>query len=111
MALARKSHQAPAPSARRSRARDKMLRMRMPVDLPHIDAGLALFDFAPVAHVLLDSTGIVVDIDASGCTMLGTDRRRIVGRAFSRWIVDDEWDEFLEHLRRCRLDERGVESR
>src|SRR4051812_37673979 len=109
--IAMTAHRKPAStgeSTRQSARGSRMLRMPGLHQLP-VPMDMSLFDFAPVAHMVLDAAGIVLHIDAAGCAMLGTARQHVIRLPFRRWIAAEQSTDFLEHLRRCRLDER-VES-
>jgi len=72
--------------------------------------GTALYDFAPAMYVLLDATGMIADVNLTGCRMLGATRVRLIGSPFRSWICHEDRRAFLEHLRRCRFGDDMVES-
>jgi PAS domain S-box-containing protein len=74
------------------------------------DEAFRLYDFAPALHVLLDTSGIIVDINQTGCQLLGLPRERLRGYPLRMWIEDDGRRDFLDHLRRCRAETDVVES-
>ena len=69
-----------------------------------------LYDFAPAMYVLLDASGLITDVNATGCRMLVTPRDQLLGLPLRLWIVDEHRRPFLDHLRRCRSSDHVVES-
>src|SRR5262245_28572851 len=69
-----------------------------------------LYDFVPVLWTLLDAHGIVLDLNPSGCELLGAPRDRIVGLPFRSWVVEEDRRAFLEHVRLCRSNTDTIES-
>ena len=61
-----------------------------------------LFDFAPVTYALLDTVGIVRQVNPAACRLLNVERRYLVGHPLLTFMADQDRREFLEHLRRCR---------
>lgn len=49
----------------------------------------ALYDFAPVGYVSLDRTGTIRHANLTGATLLGSERARVVGTPFSRFLSPD----------------------
>lgn len=64
-----------------------------------IDRYADLFDFAPVGYLMLDETGRVLEINLTAAVMLGRERARIVGKAFSTFFVPGYSQLFRDHLR------------
>jgi|GEM_PF-1803646 len=46
-----------------------------------------LFDFAPVGYLITDKKGVILNINLTGCSMLGHERARIKGRPFSTYLA------------------------
>jgi PAS domain S-box-containing protein len=63
-----------------------------------------VYENAPIAYVVLDPYGSVVDLNLTATRLFGIDRERLVQRPFSRLLVDRDRPAFLEHMRRCRHD-------
>jgi PAS domain S-box-containing protein len=74
------------------------------------EEALRLYDFAPAMFILLDMAGLIVDINQTGCDVLGKSREEVKGLPLRMWIADHNRADFLEHLRRCRTGEDPVES-
>jgi PAS domain S-box-containing protein len=66
-----------------------------------------LYDFAPVAYCTVDFAGTLREINLSGATMLGAQRRYLVGKPFVRSARTDEAG-FLHLLERCRQEKTTV---
>jgi PAS domain S-box-containing protein len=61
-----------------------------------------LFDFAPVAYVVLDQNGTLQDVNRAGADLLGTERSRLIGFPFITLVVQGERRAFLDLLAACR---------
>jgi PAS domain S-box-containing protein len=69
-----------------------------------------LFDFAPVTYALLDSAGIVLNVNLAATRLLNVPRKDLIGRPLRAFVSAKDRGELLEHFRRCRLSYRVVES-
>src|SRR5262245_56256675 len=99
-----------APAARDKRkSRRADLRGVEPRPGSHEQA-LRLYDFAPAMFVVLDPSGLIVDINRTGCTIPGKPRDQVLGLPLRVWMADNSRADFLEHLRRCRSGEDPVET-
>ena len=106
------------PPSKTSRTRGKLLSPRTPLKMRHASAiaGAAhetaarFYDFAPAIYMMIDATGLVIDVNQTGCRMLGATRHAIVGLPFRTFVSAHNRAGFLEHLRRCRAGEAIVES-
>jgi PAS domain S-box-containing protein len=58
------------------------------------DRYLDLYDFAPVGYFTLDERNRIIEANLTGCKLLGTDRHNIKNKPFTRFISDDETDNF-----------------
>ena len=74
------------------------------------DDAFQLYDFAPAMYVMLDGAGLIVDVNQTGCKMLGRSHHTLIGLPLRMWMAGESRTEFLEHLRRCRVGEDVVES-
>jgi PAS domain S-box-containing protein len=74
------------------------------------DAYAELYDFAPIAYLTLDPNGVILSINLTGCALLERERIRVHGLPFYGFVSKDSRNGFLEHMRRCRLGQRHVES-
>lgn len=61
-----------------------------------------LYEFAPIAYLALDASGLVRDINIAGVALLGRERSRMLGRPMRLHIVPADRNVFLEHLWRSR---------
>jgi PAS domain S-box-containing protein len=58
-----------------------------------------LYDFAPVGYMTLDESGIVLEINLTGASMLGKERLYIVGKPFLNCLTPSSTQPFLTYLR------------
>lgn len=58
-----------------------------------------LYDLAPVGYFILDSNGIVVEVNTTGCTILDVLKRSILNRRFQSFINPDECEFFYRFLK------------
>src|SRR5262245_31741884 len=61
-----------------------------------------LYDFAPVACLMLDEHGLVTEINLTGAELLGTNRRSIVGAPLHVFLVKADRRTMLDHMVHCR---------
>ncbi|HET7332245.1 ATP-binding protein [Dyella sp.] len=66
-----------------------------------------LFECAPLGYMLLDATGCIQRINRHGATLLGREPSRLVGKPFSRWVVNSDKQLFYAH--QCEV-RRGEED-
>jgi len=59
-----------------------------------------LYDLAPIAYVTLDQNGLIREINLTGAELLGTERRRLNGRRFARFVAQSSQDDFHRLCRR-----------
>ena len=57
-----------------------------------------LYNFAPVGYFTLNKHGLILDVNLAGATLLGTNRKKLVDRAFIRCIDPDYRNEFDHHI-------------
>ena len=69
-----------------------------------------LFDFAPIGYVSFDRVGRVEEINVAAARLLGGSRTRLIGEPFALHVSKEDSPLFLNHLLRCRLSERRVET-
>src|SRR5262245_18191953 len=86
------------------------LKMRARPAVPQTEAPAQLYDFAPAMYVLLDGSGLITDINITGCRMLVARRRQLVGLPLRLWIASEHRRDFLDHLRRCRASDDVTET-
>ena len=56
-----------------------------------------LYDFAPVGYFTVSEKGMIVAINLTGATMLGVERRRLIGAAFFHFIHTEDQDLYYLH--------------
>jgi len=49
-----------------------------------------LYDFAPVGYLILSRSGLIEQINLTGATLLGEERRRLLRRRFSRYVAPED---------------------
>jgi len=68
-----------------------------------------LYDFAPVGYATLDRQGYVREINLTGASMLGSERKDVLGKPLILWLQPDCLNTFLQHLGHvCGSSERAV---
>jgi PAS domain S-box-containing protein len=58
------------------------------------DRYLDLYDFAPVSYITLTQTGHIAEINFTGATLLGEDRKKILHHRFSSYVVPEDQDQW-----------------
>jgi PAS domain S-box-containing protein len=56
-----------------------------------------LYDFAPVAYVAFTQTGKIAEVNLTGAQLLGIERSRLRGRAFSLFVAPESRSVFRHH--------------
>lgn len=56
-----------------------------------------LFDFAPVGYLTLTDKGLIDEINLTGATLLGVDRKKILHRYFDSFIAPEAFDRWQRH--------------
>ncbi len=70
-----------------------------------------LYDFAPVGYVTLDRQGCVREINLTGTSQLGCERKHVLGKPLTLWLQEECHALFFQHLRRvCEANERVVDE-
>jgi len=69
-----------------------------------------LYNFAPVAYIRLNRYGVVEEINRAGIVSLGVPQGTIMGRPLIVFVAPESRLDFLEHMRRCRVQETVVET-
>ncbi|OHB58183.1 MAG: hypothetical protein A2Y12_07390 [Planctomycetes bacterium GWF2_42_9] len=49
-----------------------------------------LFDFAPVGYFVVNKKGIIEEVNLTGCSMLGVERRSLIKNPFSNYVVESD---------------------
>ena len=63
------------------------------------DRYAALYDFAPVAYVTLDSDGTIVEANLTAASLLKVERNSLVGQPLSRFVAPEDQDTYHLHRR------------
>ncbi len=58
-----------------------------------------LYDHAPVGYLTLNEEGVIIELNLTAAKLLGTDRRDIIRKPFTRFIMRDDQDIFYHHRR------------
>ena len=75
-----------------------------------VDWYAELYEFAPIAYLALDVTGLIREINLTGAALLGMERQHLLGRPMRLHVVADDRRVFLEHVYRCRRENGAVVS-
>ena len=67
-----------------------------------------LYDFAPVAYFTFDPHGLVLEANLTAATLVGRERRWLIGQPFSAMVKMADSAPFREHLRQCMAERRPV---
>jgi PAS domain S-box-containing protein len=59
-----------------------------------------LYDFAPIGYFTVDKSGLILEVNLTGAEQLGIDRRYLIKKPFSAFIVKDDQDIFYHYRRR-----------
>lgn len=62
------------------------------------DRYVDLFEFAPVSYLTLSRDGQITSINLTGATLLGEERRKLLQRRFSTFVVSEEQDGWHRHF-------------
>src|SRR5437867_5223433 len=58
------------------------------------DRYLDLYEFAPIGHLLLGTGGMISEINLTGATLLGEERKKLLHRRFARFVAPEDRDRF-----------------
>lgn len=72
------------------------------------DRYLDLFEFAPIGYFTLDANNLIAEVNFVGATLLGEDRKKLLLKPFSKYIVAEDCDQF--YLRMSRLSRDKVQQ-
>jgi PAS domain S-box-containing protein len=64
-----------------------------------------LFDFAPIGYFVIDSLGLILEVNLAGAALLGLDRHRVTGQHFEQYLVSDSRAAFDKFWRGLPADE------
>jgi PAS domain S-box-containing protein len=57
-----------------------------------------LYDFAPVGYFSLDRRGAICAVNLTGATLLGTERSRLIGQRFMKYITEKDRPAFTDFI-------------
>jgi PAS domain S-box-containing protein len=63
-----------------------------------------LYDFAPVGYLSLDKQGVIHEINLTGASMLGKERKYLLGRSLMPLLERESHATFMQHLNRVYAD-------
>ena len=66
-----------------------------------------LYDFAPMGYFVLDSNGLIMNLNLTGAALLGVERGHLIGKPFNSFIAKEDKDQFYSHRRKIL----GVQGR
>jgi PAS domain S-box-containing protein len=69
-----------------------------------------LFDFAPIAYVLIDRSGLIRSANLAAATLLGRDRAHLIGRPFFLHVTAPHRQTMLDHIAQCRRGDLRVNT-
>lgn len=58
-----------------------------------------LYDCAPIGYLTLDKDGLIREVNLTGAGLLGEDRRHLIKKPFSVFVINDDLDTFRAHLK------------
>ena len=61
------------------------------------DRYMELYDFSPVGHLTMDTRGTIVEANLRAGTLLGINRKELIGEPFARIVASDDQDIFHRH--------------
>ena len=62
------------------------------------DRYVDLYEFAPVGYLTLTREGMIAEVNLTGAALLGTERSKLLGRRFARFVIKDENEHWYRHL-------------
>jgi PAS domain S-box-containing protein len=97
-----------AKALRKALADSGHLQSRRAVPDPSDVYYLEFYENAPIAYLTLDPYGIVLDANAKSATLLGCQRRELLGMPLMRMIAERDRHAFLRHMLQCRASNSGT---
>ena len=58
-----------------------------------------LYDYAPVGYLTLDNTGNILEINLTGCALLGLERAYVINKPFTAHLAEGKCQYFLRYLK------------
>ncbi len=75
---------------------DELRRTQMKLEAA-CDRYAAHYDFSPAGHLTLDSHGTIVEANLRAATVLGVNRKELIGQSFGHFVVRDDQDTLHRH--------------
>jgi PAS domain S-box-containing protein len=75
---------------------DELRRTQMELEAAH-DRYVELYDFAPAGHLTLDRSGTIVEANLRAGTLLGINRKELIGQSLALFIASDDQGTFHWH--------------
>jgi len=63
-----------------------------------LDRYVDLYEFAPVGYLTLTDSALIAEINLSGATLLGEDRKKLLHTDFTRFIVPEDREQWQSHF-------------
>lgn len=67
-----------------------------------------VIDQSPVGYVLLDEQGMITDANLTVATMLGLEKKQMIGLLLTTLIAEQDCELFFAHIRRCKVTKARV---
>lgn len=77
---------------------DELRRTQVELEVAR-DRYAALYDGAPIGYLTLDLKGVVLLANLPACTLLGINRKYLLGQPVMRYVAANDRSTFLDHLR------------
>lgn len=73
------------------------------------DRYVDLYEFAPVGYLTLNADGIIAEINLTGVTLLGKERKLLLHKSFRSLVVSEDQDRWVRYfLKAIKQDEPGI---
>lgn len=67
------------------------------------DRFVDLYDFAPIGYLTLTSNALITEINLTGATMLGVERKKLIRRRFAHFVAAEDQDRWYRNFLRVAL--------
>ncbi len=75
---------------------DELRRTQMELEAA-CDRYAAHYDFSPAGHLTLDTSGTIVEANLRAATVLGVNRKELIGQSFGHFVARDDQDTLHRH--------------
>ncbi len=69
---------------------------------------VSIFDYSPVGHIILDTNGIVADVNLTTAMMMEMEKENMMGLPFNMFVAPYHTTMFFDHIRRCKITKTRV---